>query len=123
MIWLMNVNVLFKFSENIKDSMGKFIMPLESELKEVKEKLGYAMVSVEKSTEQGLLSETVLQEKNYRQIGRHEVCFQLINIMTKFDRETRHLLYFFEKKKTTVNSEKCETTARAITSMTRALPY
>ena len=67
MIWLMNVNVLFKFSENIKDSMGKFIMPLESELKEVKEKLGYAMVSVEKSTEQGLLSETVLQEKNYRQ--------------------------------------------------------
>lgn len=48
-IWLMNVNILFKFSANIKDSMGKFIMPLESIQKEVKEKLVYLTDSVEES--------------------------------------------------------------------------
>ena len=34
--------------------------------------------------------------------------------MTKFEIETRRRLYFFiEKKKTTVNSAKCETTTHA----------
>ena len=39
-------------------------------------------------------------------------CYQLIKAMTQFEKEIRHLLYVFLKK-TTVNSAKCETTARA----------
>ena len=39
-------------------------------------------------------------------------CYQLIKTMTQFEKEIRHRLYVFLKK-TTVNSAKCETTARA----------
>lgn len=56
----MNVNILFKFSVNIKDSMGKFIMPLESEMKEVKEKLVYLTDSVEEGKDKGNLSSPIL---------------------------------------------------------------
>ena len=49
----MNFNIPLKFSANIKDSMGKFIMPLENEMKEMNEKLGCLMASVENSTEKG----------------------------------------------------------------------
>ena len=52
-IWLVNFNIPLKFSANIKDSMGKFIMPLENEMKEMNEKLGCLMASVENSTEKG----------------------------------------------------------------------
>ena len=33
--------------------------------------------------------------------------------MIKFEKESIHQLYIFMKRKTTVNSAKCETTARA----------
>lgn len=56
----MNVNILFKFSVNIKDSMGKFIMPLKSEMKEVKEKLVYLTDSVEEGKDKGNLSSPIL---------------------------------------------------------------
>ena len=56
----MNVNILFKFSVNIKDSMGKFIMPLESEMKEVKEKLVYLTDSVEEGKDKGNWSSPIL---------------------------------------------------------------
>lgn len=59
-IWLMNVNILFKLSANIKDCMGKFIMPLESEMKEMKETLGYLTNSVEESKDKGKLSSPIL---------------------------------------------------------------
>ena len=45
-------------------------------------------------------------------IGRHEVLLPIIKTMTKFEKETRHRLYIFMKKKA-VNSAKCEITARA----------
>ena len=41
-IWLMNFNILLKFSANIKDYIS-----------DVKEKLSHLMSTVEKSTEQG----------------------------------------------------------------------
>ena len=45
-------------------------------------------------------------------IGKHEVLLPSIKTMTKFEQETRHRLSLFIKKKTKVNSAKCETTAR-----------
>ena len=39
-------------------------------------------------------------------------CYQLMKTMAKFEKETRHRLYVFIKKKT-VDSAKCGTTARA----------
>ena len=38
-------------------------------------------------------------------------CYQLIKTMTKFEKETRPIICFHLKKKKTVNSMKCETTA------------
>ena len=59
-IWLMNVDILFKFSANIKDCMGKFITPLEGEIKEVKERLGYLTDFVEESMGKGKSSSSIL---------------------------------------------------------------
>ena len=48
--------------------------------------------------------QTELDDKKY--------CHRLIKTMTKFEKEIRHRLFVFIKKKTTINSAKCETTAR-----------
>ena len=44
-------------------------------------------------------------------IGRHELLLPINQTMTKFEKETRHRLYFFIKKN--INSTVYETTARA----------
>ena len=49
---------------------------------------------------------------DYRQFDDTKSCYQLIKTMKKYEKEIRHRLYVFIKM-STVNSAKCDTTARA----------